>query len=150
VRTVGIGLHWQEFVVGDQFRTVGRTITEADITAFVGVTGMTEVLFTNLEYLRTESAIPGRPAPGALVYAIAEGLLLQGCMQVTGLAFLHTEINVERAVVAGDTIHVECEVTESRAASRGNRGLVRTRNRVVNQKGETVMTYTPLRLIKGK
>jgi acyl dehydratase len=50
----------------------------------------------------------------------------------------------------GDTIHVECEVTEARrSASKPRRGLVRTRNRVIKQDGTTVLTYTPLRMIKA-
>ena len=43
--------------LGRQFRTVSRTITEADIVNFCSCTGMTEVLFTDLEFLRTESDI---------------------------------------------------------------------------------------------
>ena len=46
-------------------------------------------------------------------------------------------------------VHAECEVIECRATS-GNRGLVRTRNDIVNQHGETVITYTPLRLMAGR
>jgi acyl dehydratase len=41
-------------------------------------------------------------------------------------------------------------VIESRPASRGNRGLVRTLNKIVNQRGETVITYSPLRMMKGR
>ena len=73
--TVGLGLCWEDTPVGMLFKTVGRTVTEADITGFVGVTGMTEVLFTNLEYLRNESLFEGRLVPGALVFSFAEGLL---------------------------------------------------------------------------
>jgi acyl dehydratase len=52
-------------------------------------------------------------------------------------------------VLAGDTIHVECEVAEARLSkSRPGRGLVRTRNRIVNQHGKVVQTYTPLRMVK--
>ncbi|MEX2520280.1 MAG: MaoC family dehydratase N-terminal domain-containing protein, partial [Paracoccaceae bacterium] len=69
--------------------------------------------------------------------------------QGTGLAFLCMELNVARPVLEGDTIHVEIEVTEIRPASRGGRGLVRTRNEVINQRGEVVITYTPLRLMAG-
>jgi acyl dehydratase len=64
--TVGLGLYWEDTPVGFRFRTVGRTITDADITNFVGVTGMTEVLFTNLEYLRNESLFEGRLVPGGV------------------------------------------------------------------------------------
>ena len=51
---------------------------------------------------------------------------------------------------AGDTIHVECEVIEARRSqSRPNRGLVRTRNRIVKQDGTLVQEYTPLRMVKA-
>ena len=70
-------------------------------------------------------------------------------MQHTGFAFLHMELDIKGPVVAGDTIHVECEVVEARLSkSRPGRGLVRTRNRVVNQRGEAVQIYTPLRMVK--
>ena len=70
-------------------------------------------------------------------------------MQFTGQAFLGTELNHVGPTVLGDTIHVECEVIEMRRASKGNRGLVRTRNQVVNQRDEVVLIYTPLRLMSG-
>ena len=149
METVGLGLFFEDLPVGRQFKTIGRTVTEADITNFVNCTGMVEVLFTNLEFLRAESDIKGRPAPGALVYTFAEGLLTQSTMQHTGFAFLHMELDIKGPVVAGDTIHVECEVVEARLSkSRPGRGLVRTRNRVVNQRGEMVQIYTPLRMVK--
>jgi acyl dehydratase len=150
IATVGLGLRWEDTPVGFRFRTVGRTITDADITNFVGVTGMTEVLFTNLEYLKHESLFEGRLVPGALVYSFAEGLLMQSVVQGVGLAFLGLEMKVEGPTMAGDTIHVDCEVLVSRAASKPGRGVVTTRNVIVNQRGETVMVYTPSRLVKGR
>ena len=70
-------------------------------------------------------------------------------MQKTGNAFLNMELNIENPAFAGDTIHVECEVVEARLSkSRPGRGLVRTRNRVVNQVGKTILIYTPLRMVK--
>jgi acyl dehydratase len=150
IPTVGLGLRFEDTPVGFRFRTIGRTITEADITAFVGVTGMVEVLFTNLEYLREQSLFEKRLVPGALVYSFAEGLLMQSVVQGTGLAFLGMELEVKRPTFAGDTIHVDCEVLESRATSKPGRGIVKTRNTVLNQAGEPVMVYTPSRLVKGR
>ena len=148
---LGLGLYFEDLPLGRKFRTIGRTLTEADLVNFIGVTGMTEVLFCNLEFLKTESDIEQRVVPAAMVYAFAEGLLVHATMQHTGLAFLHMELNVEAPTFAGDTIHVECEVIESRrSASRPNRGLVRTRNRVVKQGGTPVLTYTPLRMVKAR
>ena len=53
------------------------------------------------------------------MYCFAEGLLVQATMQHTGFAFLHMEFNVKGPVVAGDTIHVECEVIEARRSRTG-------------------------------
>jgi acyl dehydratase len=70
-------------------------------------------------------------------------------MQHTGFAFLHMELTVESPVVAGDTIHAECEVIEARLSrSRPGRGLVRSRVTVKQQDGRTALVYTPLRLVK--
>ena len=119
--------------------------------AFVNCTGMVEVLFTNAEFLRTQSDIKGRVAPGALGYCIAEGLLVQATMQHTGYAFLNMELDIAAPIFAGDTIHVECEVIEARPSkSRPGRGLVRTRNKVVKQDSTVALTYTPLRMVKRR
>ena len=147
---LGQGLCWDQLKVGDRFKTWGRTITDADIVNFINATGMLEVLFTDAEFRAASSAIQGRVAPAALVYSIAEGMLFVTLIQGTGLAFLNAEIDVKGPVLAGDTIHVEVEVTDVRATSKNDgRGLVRTRNEVKNQRGETVLIYTPLRLVKG-
>lgn len=149
--TVGLGLHFEDLPVGRKFKTVGRTITETDIINFINTVGMTEVLFTNYEFLRQESDIKGRVSPGALVFCIAEGLLTQSTMQGTGLAFLGMQFDIKGPTFAGDTVHVECEVIESRASkSRSGRGIVRTRNRIVKQDGTVVIEYTPLRMVKGR
>jgi acyl dehydratase len=151
METLGLGLYFEDLPVGRQFRTIGRTVTEADIVNFINTTGMTEVLFSNMEFLKTESDIKQRVAPGALSYCFAEGLLVQATMQHTGFAFLGMELTIENPVFAGDTIHVECEVIESRRSkTRPNRGLVRTRNRVVKQDGTVALVYTPLRMVKAR
>jgi acyl dehydratase len=149
METVGLGFFFEDLPVGRQFKTIGRTVTEADITNFVNATGMVEVLFTDLEFLKAESDIKGRVAPGALAYSFAEGLLTQATMQHTGFAFLNMQLDIKAPVLAGDTIHVECEVIEARRSnSRPGRGLVRTRNRIVKQDGTVAIEYTPLRMIK--
>jgi acyl dehydratase len=149
-RLLGKGFYWQDMAVGDRYVTYGRTITETDIVNFISCTGFLEVLFTDMEFVRRHSAIKGRVAPGALVYAIAEGLAMMGTIQGTGLAFLHMELDIKRPTVAGDTIRCEIEVTEVLPSSKGGRGRVRTRNTVVNQRGEAVLVYTPLRLMAGR
>jgi acyl dehydratase len=141
VIVVGRGFCFEDLKVGFRFRTHRRTIREADLAAFIGLTGLTEELFS----VREEKQL----VPGALVYSFAEGLLLP-TMQDTGLAFLNAMLDVKAPTVVGDTIHVEAEVTEARLTSKGDRGLVRFANQVINQKGEAVLEYNPLRMLKRK
>ncbi|MDH5211306.1 MAG: acyl dehydratase, partial [Betaproteobacteria bacterium] len=138
---------YDDLKVGMRFRTHRRTIAEADLAGFVNLTWLTEELFAVED--DSSRAIKGRPVPGALVYSFAEGLLLPS-MQDTGLAFLNATLDVKGPTVVGDTIHVEVEVTECRLTSKGDRGLVRFANKVVNQRGETVIEYNPLRMLKRK
>jgi acyl dehydratase len=142
------GFRWDELEVGRTYRTKGRTVTETDLVNFIGLSGLTEELFINAAEREDGSAIKGRVVPGALVYTFAEGLLAS-TMEGTGLAFLHMDLNVKAPTFVGDTVHVECEVVESRPTSKGGNGLVRTRNEIKNQRGETVLTYTPLRMMRG-
>jgi acyl dehydratase len=148
---LGLGLCFEDLPVGRCFRTIGRTLTEADLVNFIGVTGMTEVLFSNLEFLSHESDIKQRVVPAAMVYSFAEGLLVHASMQHTGFAYLHMELAVKAPNFVYDTIHMRCEVVESRrSASRPNRGLVRTCNHVKRQDGTVALTYNPLRMVKAR
>jgi acyl dehydratase len=147
VHPIGRGFCYEDLKVGQRFRTHRRTIVEADLAGFVNLTWLTEELFAVED--DTQRAIKGRAVPGALVYSFAEGLLLPS-MQDTGLAFLNATLDIKGPTVVGDTIHVEVEVTEARLTSKGDRGLVRFANKVVNQRGETVLEYNPLRMLKRK
>ncbi len=147
---LGHGFYYQDWHEGYEFQTLGRTITETDILNFVGVSGMTEELFTSVDYLENHTDFKGRLVPGALVFSMAEGLVIPATISRTGIAFLNCEIDIKQPTFAGDTIHVEGKVVQIKPASKGNRALVRTENRVINQKGEVTLTYNPLRMIKGR
>jgi acyl dehydratase len=143
---LSVGFYFDDLALGTRFRSRARTITETDLVNFINLSWLNEELFTNV-HDRGHMAIGGRVVPAALVYACAEGLITPS-MQGTGLAFLNTELDMSAPILVGDTIHVECEVIEHRLTSKPGRGLVRTRNCVVNQNGKTVMTYTPLRMMR--
>jgi acyl dehydratase len=151
MRTVGVGFYWDDLTVGESFRTLNRTITEADIVGFIGVTGMVETLFTDLSFGEHGGGLMGgRVAPAALTYTMIEGLLCQSTMQTTGLALLEVEKKVLKPVFAGDTVHAEVEVLALRPTSKGNRGIVTTRNDVLNQHGDTVISYRAVRMMAGR
>jgi acyl dehydratase len=149
LKTLGIGLYWDQLKEGDRFRTLNRTITEPDIVNFIGVTGMVETLFTDLSFTEDHGVISGRVVPAACTYTIIEGLLCQSTMQTTGLALLEVEKKILKPVFAGDTVHAEVTVTGVRPTSKGNRGIVTTQNDVKNQNDEIVITYRAVRMMAG-
>jgi acyl dehydratase len=144
------GQTWEQMSAGSSFRTAARTITETDLVTFVTWAGFSEPLFLDASHA-AGGGYTGRLVPGALVYCLGEGLVLQtNVLNGTGLAFMSMDLTVKRPTYVGDTIHAVVEVTGARAASSGNRGVVTTRNSVRNQRGEDVLVYTPARLIRGR
>ena len=149
IQTVGYGLTWEDYTVGERYKTLGRTITEADIINFIGVTGMNEVLFTDHTFTIGVAAA-GRAAPAALTYSLIEGIICQYLIQGTGLAMLELQKRILAPVVVGDTVYAEIEVLSVRKTSKGNRGIVKTRNDILNQRGDVVITYQATRMVAGK
>ncbi len=143
------GVTFEDHAVGAVYRTRGRTVSETDIVTFVNLCGFVEPLFMDMEYVKRESVFGRRAAPGALTFALAEGLIMQtGLIHGTGMAFLGGEIRVVAPVLEGDTIRVEVEVTDKRETRKADRGIVTYRHRVLNQRDETVLEATLQRMIR--
>ncbi len=144
------GLTFDKFRPGDRYRTGRRTVTESDVMHFVYLAGLFEPLFIDAEYIRDESLFGERIAPGSLTFAMAEGLTVQtGIIHGTGLAFVGIEqMRLFQPVKIGDTIEVEIEVLDSKEGKHPSGGIVRYRQQVRNQRGETVMEYNISRLIR--
>jgi acyl dehydratase len=145
----GEGQHFEQHAVGAVHRTLARTVTETDIVNFVNLCGFTEPLFMDMEYVARESVFGRRPAPGALTFALAEGLIMQtGLIHGTGMAWLGGEITIVAPVLAGDTIRVEVEVADKRETKKPDRGIVTYHHRVLNQRNELVMEARVQRMIR--
>tara|TARA_Y100001960_G_C14610125_1_gene795286 strand:- start:229 stop:711 length:483 start_codon:yes stop_codon:yes gene_type:complete len=142
----GYGMFFEDFSIGKNFRTLARTVTEADLVSFIGVTGMTEVLFTDVTFKKGVGEA-GRVVPAALSYTLMEGLLCQTVIQGTGLALLELHKKIIAPVVVGDTLYLELQVLEARPTSKGGRGIVKARHNIINQKEKTVITYEATRMI---
>ncbi len=131
------GMYYDDFAVGQMFVSPGRTITEADLANFAGVSGDFNPLHTDEEFART-TQFGGRIFHGPGVFAIATGLESRiGIKEGTAIAFLGMTCNMRAAVKIGDTIRVEETVKELRpSSSKPDRGIVTFGVEVLNQRNE--------------
>lgn len=144
------GLFFEEFIIGDQTESVGRTITEADIVNFAGLSGDYNLIHTDAEYSKGQM-FGQRVAHGLLVLSIASGLAVRlGFMEDTILAFRGLEWKFTAPVFIGDTIRVRVTVEATKPMSRVGGGLVTLKMEVVNQKNEIVNRGTWDVLCRGK
>ncbi len=133
------GLTFDQFELGQTFSTASRTVTEADVVAFAGLSGDFNPLHTDETFART-TPFGGRIAHGMLGAAIATGLANQlGVFEGTTLALLTQTIRYTGVIRFGDTIHLELKVAEKKETSRPDRGVVTFDTAVVNQDEKTVI-----------
>ncbi len=128
--------YFDELKVGDRQVTRGRTITEADLVNFAGLTGDYYSLHTDAEYAKT-TLFGERIAHGLLVLSYAVGQMDLPTPIV--IAFYGIDqLRFIRPVKLGDTIHAELEV--SALDSRDDHhGLSTVRVEIKNQRGEVVI-----------
>jgi acyl dehydratase len=146
-------LYFDDFLPGDKYESGARTVTEADVVHFAGLSGDFNPLHTDAVHAE-RSPMGERIAHGLLVLSIASGLINQtGIFAGSVIAFLGIdEWKFGRPVRLGDTIHVEMEVLETRLTSKKDRGVVRWRRQVVNQRDEVVQegVITLLVAVRGE
>ena len=130
--------YFEDIRVGDAYVSPGRTVTEADIVAFAGLSGDYNVLHTDAEYMRT-SIFGERIAHGLLGLALQSGLGARAMARpFATLAFLGLRWRFKAPIKIGDTIKVHLEVTDKRETSKPDRGIVVIQRSVLNQRGEVV------------
>lgn len=134
------GLYFEDVEIGKRMVTRGRTITEADLVQFAGLTGDYNPMHTDAEYMK-HSQFGQRIAHGMLTLSYAVGQAYQlGFMERTVLAFRGLEMKFSLPVFIGDTIHVEITVREKKEARRMGGGWVTFDVKIVNQDGKTVQS----------
>ena len=146
----GVGLYFEDFETSGDMVTRGRTVTEADVLAFAGLTGDYMELHTNEEYAKT-TKFGRRIAHGALIFSISMGLATRmNTLDDTLLAFAGLDkLRFVDPVFFGDTIHVVKKVVERKELS-GAQGTVTFDTRVLNQHGKLVLAYMDRLLVKKR
>jgi len=144
------GLTFDEFEIGDCYKSQGRTVTEADVVTFAGLSGDFNPLHTNAEFGKA-TPFGERIAHGMLIMAMATGMAnWTGIFEGTTLALMEQVIRYKGAVKFGDTVHLELEVLEKKPTSKPGRGVVRFAARVRNQRDEVVVDGEWTLLMKRK
>lgn len=142
--------YFEDFSEGMTFTSAQRTVTEADIVNFAGVSGDFNPIHTSAPY--AESTMFGqRIAHGLLVLSIASGLATGlGFMGDRVEAFMGLEWKFRAPLFIGETIHLELRVSNLRPMRRLGGGLVVLDVQVVKQDGTTVQKGSWQLLFKSR
>jgi acyl dehydratase len=144
-------LYFEDVEVGFRFETASRTVTEADLVAFAGISGDFNPLHTDAVFA-AQTMYGERIAHGALVLSLATGLrqraglfdgTLMGLVEIRNWRF-------RAPVRIGDTIRVRTEVTELGPTTKSDRGVMVQQIEVVNQADEVVNDGTFVMLLQRR
>jgi len=142
--------YFEDFAEGSVHESRGRTVTEADIVNFAGLSGDFVELHTNEEFAK-KSPFGRRIAHGALVFSISTGLMTQmNLVNDTVIAFYGMDkLRFTGPVFIGDTVRVVKRVTETKAKDE-DRGVITFETQVLNQRNEAVIVYTDKLMVKRR
>lgn len=130
--------YYEDYAVGDEFITPGRTVTEADVVMFAGLTGDYNRIHTDAEYMK-DSIFGERIAHGLLGLALVNGLKYRTDVDSDGvIAFLGLTWKFSGPIKLGDTIHAVVRIASKRETSKPDRGIMIQSIQVLNQRGEVV------------
>jgi acyl dehydratase len=130
--------YYEDYTIGDEFITPARTVGEADVTLFAGLSGDYNRLHTDAEYAR-EQLFGERIAHGLLGLSIVVGLTYRTEIDPDGaLAFLGLSWKFSGPIKFGDTIHAVIRIVSMRETRKPDRGIVVQAIRLLNQRDEVV------------
>ena len=128
---------FEEIEVGEEYESPGRTVTEADIVLFAGLSGDYNVLHTDAEFMKS-SIFGERIAHGLLGLAIQAGLFTRATQAYATLALVGLRWKFKNPIKIGDTIRLRAKVIAKRETAKPDRGLITLERQVLNQRGEVV------------
>lgn len=144
------GRYFDDFELGEEFETPARTITEADVVQFAGLSGDFNPLHTDEEYAKN-GRFGGRIAHGLLGLAVVSGLKSRlGFYEGTVIAFLSLNWKFVGPIRPGDTIRARVKIAGKRETSKADRGVLVQWITVTNQRGEVVQEGEQVLLMKRR
>src|SRR5215813_2612974 len=124
-------MYFEDYAIGETSTSRSRTITEADIVNFAGLSGDFVELHMSEEYAK-RGPFGRRIAHGALIFSISTGMMVQMIAdQETIIAFYGVDrLRFVAPVFIGDTIHVSRKVVEKQKKN-AERGVVALENTIL-------------------
>lgn len=141
---------YEEYSVGDTYRTTGRTVSESDITTFVELCGLYEPIFTDVEHIKEHTPFDERFAPGELITDFALGNVIRSGFIEGAVSMLELTTTFDAPVFAGDTIYVDIEVVDKSETSNPDHGVVTFEYTIENQDDERVARSEETALIRRR
>ena len=134
--------YFEDLGIGDSFDSPTRTVTEADVVNFAGLSADYNRLHVDAEYAKG-TPYGQRIAHGLLVLAVMSGLVtrmqLNQHLEPSLMGLLDIQCRFPKPTFIGDTLRVRVEVAEKSETSKPDRGVVAFRRQVINQRGEVVV-----------
>lgn len=124
---------FEDYEVGEEFTSYGRTITEADLTNYTNLAGLKLPMFIDEHFSKEHSIFGTRVLPGLFTASIAAGMLEDILGKYTLAALGLNDFKFSAPVKIGDTLKARITVEELKEIKEGTRGLITVKVEVVNQ-----------------
>jgi 3-hydroxybutyryl-CoA dehydratase len=142
-------LYFEDLEPGREWESMGRTVTEADIVNFAGLSGDFNPIHVDHSFA-AETPFRRPIAHGMLVFSIASGLGVHS-PPVRTLAFLGVkEWHFRGPVFPGDTVRIRGKVLEKMVRGRGKRGEIVWHRQILNQEGKVVQEGVLITLVEAR
>lgn len=141
--------YFEDYEVGFERRTFGRTITESDIIIHAGQTGDHFPHHMDAEWCATQD-FGQRIAHGTLVFSVGIGMTAS-TINPRAMSYGYDRLRFIRPVFINDTITVTARIAEKRDhPKRTGHGILVEAIEVTNQRQETVMVCEHLYLVERR
>lgn len=147
-------LYWEDLTEGLDTESPGRTVTEADLTTFAGLSGDYNAIHTDAVFAAEHGLGGERLVHGLLGLSIGSGLFTRSAMGIALqrqlLAMLSLEWKFVGPLRIDDTVHVRAEVAGRRETSKPERGITLIRRSLVNQDDKVIQDGTMTMMIRRR
>lgn len=128
---------YDEYVIGEQFISYGRTATETDLVNYTCLAGLKPPVFIDEAWCEDNSIFGTRVFPGLLTASFAAGMLEDILGPHTLAALGLNDFTFTEPVKIGDTLRVRATVEDKEDTRNGTRGILTVLVEVLNQHEKT-------------